>query len=65
MPRAVPGAVVEPMWLKKSGPWGQLEVRSVYLEPPDSLMAVIAKPSAVTRWTFEQNTQGGGPGDPG
>lgn len=56
---AVPGAVVEPMWLTKSGPWGQLEVRSVYLEPPDSLMAVIAKPSAVTRWTFEQNTQGG------
>ena len=56
---AVPGAVVEPMWLTKSGPWGQLEVRSVYLEPPESLMAVIAKPSAVTRWTFEQNTHGG------
>lgn len=47
------------MWVTKSGPWGQLEVRTVYLEPPESLMAVIAKPSAVTRWTFEQNTQGG------
>jgi len=55
----VGSAAVEPMWLTKSGPWGQLEVRSVYLEPPESLMAVIAKPSAVTRWTFEQNTQGG------
>ncbi len=47
------------MWLTKSGPWGQLEVRSGYLEPPDSLLAVIAKPSTVTRWTFEQNTAGG------
>jgi len=55
----VGGAAVEPMWLTKSGPWGQLEVRSVYLEPPESLLAVISKPSTVTRWTFEQNTAGG------
>jgi hypothetical protein len=55
----VGSAAVEPMWLTKSGPWGQLEVRSVYLEPPESLLAVIAKPSTVTRWTFEQNTAGG------
>jgi len=47
------------MWLTKSGPWGQLEVRTVYLEPPEALMAVVSKPSAVTRWTFEQNTTGG------
>ena len=53
------GIAIEPMSLTKSGPWGQLEVRSVYLEPPESLLAVIAKPSAVTRWTFEQNTAGG------
>lgn len=56
---AVPGAVVEPMWVTKPGPWGELEVRAVYLEPPESLLAVVAKPSTVTRWTFEQNTQGG------
>lgn len=55
----VGGAAVEPMWLTKSGPWGQLEVRSVYLEPPEALLAVIAKPSTVTRWTFEQNTTAG------
>jgi hypothetical protein len=55
----VGSAAVEPMWLTKSGPWGQLEVRSVYLEPPESLLAVISKPSPVTRWTFEQNTAGG------
>ena len=53
---AVVGAVVEPMWTTKPGPWGQLEVRTVYLEPPESLLAVVAKPSAVTRWTFEQTT---------
>ena len=52
----VAGAVVEPMWNAKSGPWGQLEVRTVYLEPPESLLAVVAKPSVVTRWTFEQTT---------
>ena len=56
---AVAGAVTEPMWLTKSGPWGQLEVRSVYLEPPEALLAVVSKPSAVTRWTFEQTTIGG------
>lgn len=44
------------MWTTKPGPWGQLEVRTVYLEPPESLLAVVAKPSAVTRWTFEQTT---------
>ena len=53
---AVVGAVVEPMWMAKSGPWGELEVRTVYLEPPESLLAVVAKPSTVTRWTFEQTT---------
>jgi len=44
------------MWMAKSGPWGELEVRTVYLEPPESLLAVVAKPSTVTRWTFEQTT---------
>ena len=55
----VAGAVTEPMWLTKSGPWGQLEVRSVYLEPPEALLAVVSKPSTVTRWTFEQTTISG------
>lgn len=44
------------MWTTKPGPWGELEVRTVYLEPPESLLAVVAKPSTVTRWTFEQTT---------
>lgn len=52
----VVGAAVEPMWTAKPGPWGDLEVRTVYLEPPESLLAVVAKPSTVTRWTFEQTT---------
>ena len=49
-------AVVEPVWTAKPGPWGELEVRTVYLEPPESQLAVVAKPSTVTRWTFEQTT---------
>lgn len=52
-------SAVEPVWTAKPGPWGQLEVRAVYLEPPDSLLAVIAKPNSVTRWTFDQMTDQG------
>lgn len=49
----------EPMWVAKPGPWGELEVRTVYLEPPEGLLALVAKPSKITRWTFEQTTPGG------
>lgn len=47
---------MEPLLTSKVGPWGQLESRAVYLEPPQSLLAVVAKPSKVTRWTFDQTT---------
>lgn len=43
--------------VNKTGPWGELQVRVVYLEPPDNLLASVARPSAVTRWTFEQTTE--------
>lgn len=49
----------EPVWTAKPGPWGDLLVRTVYLEPPDNILAVVAKPAAVTRWTFEQTTAKG------
>jgi hypothetical protein len=52
----VASAVTEPVLTSKAGAWGQLESRTVYLEPPESLLAVVAKPSTVTRWTFEQST---------
>lgn len=41
----------------KSGPWGELMVRTVHLEPPDNLLAIVSKPTTVTRWTFEQTTE--------
>ena len=49
----------EPVWVSKSGPWGDLQVRTVYLEPPENILAIVAKPSSVTRWTFEQTTEKG------
>ena len=49
----------EPAWVAKPGPWGDLQVRTVYLEPPENILAVVAKPSSVTRWTFEQTTDKG------
>lgn len=47
----------EPFWKAKPGPWGDLEVRTVYLEAPDTLVAAVAKPNSVTRWVFEQTTE--------
>ena len=47
----------EPVWKAKPGPWGDLEVRVVYLEPSDTLLAAVSKPNAVTRWVFEQTTE--------
>jgi len=49
----------EPVWVTKPGPWGDLQVRTVYLEPPENILAVVSKPSSVTRWTFEQTTEKG------
>ena len=40
-------------WKARPGPWGDLEVRTVYLEAPDALLAAVAKPIAVKRWVFE------------
>jgi hypothetical protein len=48
---------VEPVWKTQAGPWGELEVRTVYLEAPDTLLAAVAKPNAITRWVFEQTTE--------
>lgn len=57
LPASVSAAHEEPVWRARSGPWGNLEVRTVYLEAPDSLLAAIAKPNSVTRWVFEQTTE--------
>ena len=49
----------EPVWVAKPGPWGDLQVRTVYLEPPENILAIVSKPTSVTRWTFEQTTEKG------
>lgn len=57
MPFSLGAAHEEPVWKAKPGPWGELEVRTVYLEAPDTLLAAVAKPNSVTRWVFEQTTE--------
>ncbi|MDB6116228.1 MAG: hypothetical protein JWO08_9 [Verrucomicrobiaceae bacterium] len=42
----------EPVWVSRSGPWGELEVRSLYLEAPDSLVAGLKQPNSTTSWNF-------------
>jgi hypothetical protein len=56
-PFSLGAAHEEPVWKAKPGPWGELEVRTVYLEAPDTLLAAVAKPNSVTRWVFEQTTE--------
>ena len=55
----VVAAVADAGWKVRPGPWGDLEVRTVYLEAPDSLLAAVAKPNSVTRWVFEQMSEDG------
>lgn len=57
LPLGLGAAPAEPVWKAKPGPWGDLEVRTVYLEAPDSILAAVAKPNSVTRWVFEQTTE--------
>ncbi|MEY4033285.1 MAG: hypothetical protein RL492_479 [Verrucomicrobiota bacterium] len=57
LPLGLGAAHAEPVWKAKPGPWGDLEVRTVYLEAPDSILAAVAKPNSVTRWVFEQTTE--------
>ena len=42
----------EPVWLSRPGPWGDLEIRSIYLEAPDYLVAGLKQPNSTTAWHF-------------
>lgn len=44
----------EPIWQAKPGPWGELDVHVVYLQPPETLLAAVVKPNSVPHWTFDQ-----------
>lgn len=48
----------EPVWLTHPGPWGNLEIRSIYLEAPDALVAGLKQPNSTTAWNFPGATQG-------
>lgn len=42
----------------RPGPWGQITIRSVYLEAPDVLLMSKPKPNSVPRWCFNNTTDG-------
>lgn len=42
----------EPVWISQPGPWGELEVHSIYLEAPDYLVAGLKQPNSTTAWNF-------------
>jgi hypothetical protein len=47
----------EPVWTTKSDKFGEIRVRTVYLEAPDHLLALIQKPTSRPRWAFEGGTE--------
>jgi len=53
----VPVPAAEPAVLGHAAPWGRIEVRPVYLEVPDALLASRPKPNSVPRWCFPNGTE--------
>ncbi len=40
------------IWHSRPGPWGELEIRSLYLEAPDARVDGLKHPSTTTGWNF-------------
>ncbi len=47
----------EPVWTSKSGAYGELSIRAIYLEAPTYLLDLAGKPSAKPRWAFAGATE--------
>jgi hypothetical protein len=47
----------EPVWTTKSEKFGEIRVRTVYLQAPDHLLALIQKPTSRPRWAFAGGTE--------
>lgn len=47
----------EPVWTTKSDKFGEIRVRTVYLQAPDHLLALIQKPTNRPRWAFAGGTE--------
>ena len=47
----------EPVWTSKSGAYGDLVIRAIYLEAPPYLLELAGKPSAKPRWAFAGGTE--------
>ena len=43
----------------RAGPWGQLEISSMYLEAPDSSLDSVPRPNAVPIWNFPDGSDAG------
>jgi len=47
----------EPVWQSHPGSWGDLDIRSIYLEAPDKLVAGLKQPNSTTAWHFPGATE--------
>ena len=58
-PVAAPAAPKEAVVEGHPGPWGQLEISSMYIEAPDALLDTVQRPNAVPIWFFPEGTEAG------
>lgn len=47
----------EPVWTSKSGAYGELSIRAIFLESPAYLLELAGKPSSKPRWAFAGGTE--------
>jgi len=47
----------EPVWTTKSEKFGEIRVRTLYLEAPAHLLALMSKPTSRPRWAFSGGTE--------
>lgn len=47
----------EPVWTTKSDKFGEIRVRTIYLEAPPHLLSLMNRPSSRPRWAFAAGTE--------
>ena len=56
-PAPIPTPVKEPVEAGHPGPWGDLEITSMYIEAPDYLLDTVQRPNSIPIWNFPGATE--------
>ena len=47
----------EPVEAGHPGPWGKLEISTIYIEAPDDLLEAVQRPNSIPIWNFPDGTE--------